>query len=279
MMNLQSNENASEPMNPLEQLVMQARGEAERGDFSSAIATQERAVALARQQGNSEETLTTLSALLFGLTQFYGASDRFADATRAMEEVVAIDERTSHEDLESDRQMLENVRRLSTMTPEELKEVKASAAQHQQEQDQVDENTEMEAYLASLPPEERTKVEAAMREFQQLPPDQQAAVVEQAKRAQIQQLADQVRDAAIAARQGKLPKDQLVPQLENLVAQIEKQEGTKEPWGDFLGYVRGVVSLLRGTASLLIVPGRDVTIKVPPAYAAHFAAVQQTLIK
>ena len=268
-----------QPLNPLEQLVMEARQAAERGDFATAIKKQEQAVVLARQQGNNPEALATLSALLFGLTQFYGAADRFVDATRVMEEVVVLDERTGLEDLESDKQLLENVRRLSKMTPQELEQVKAQAAQQAQAQGQTDADEEMEAYLASLPPEERAKVEAAMKEFQQMPPEQQAAVVEQAKRAQIAQLADQVRDAAIAARQGKLPKDQLLPQLENLVAQIEKNEGTKEPWGDFLGYVRGVVSLLRGTASLLIVPGRQVTIQVPPAYATHFAAIQNTLIK
>ena len=278
-MNMQSNASASEPLNPLEQLVMDAQQAAERGDFTTAIQKQEQAVVLARQQGNSNEALQTVSALLFGLTQFYGATDRFVDATRVMEEVVVLDERLGHEDLEADKQLLENVRQLSKMTPQELAQFKAQAMQQQQTQVQADEQEEMEAYLASLPPAERAKVQAAMKEFQQMPPEQQAAIVEQAKRAQIAQLADQVRDASIATRQGKIPKEQFIPQLENLIAQIEKAEGTKEPWGDFLGYVRGVISLLRGTASLLIVPGREVTIKVPPAYAAHFAAIQNTLIK
>jgi len=278
-MNQQSNGSESEPLNPFEQLVVQARTAAERGDLASAITAQEQAVALARQQGESQEALLTLSALLFGLTQFYGASDRFGDAARAMEQVVALDERVGHEDLESDRQVLENVRRLATMSPEELAQAKTQAAQQQHKQDQVDEDAELQAYLATMPPEERARVETAMREFQQLSPEQQAAVVAQAKQAQVQQIADQVRDAAIAARRGQIPREQLIPQLENLVAQIEKQEGTQPPWGDMLVYVRAVVSMMRGTTSLILVPGRETAPQVPPAYTAHIAAIQQTLMK
>lgn len=52
-----------------------------------------------------------------------------------MEEVVAIDEQTGHQDLESDRKMLETFRRIAALTPEERAQLKQQAQQAEEEQE------------------------------------------------------------------------------------------------------------------------------------------------
>jgi tetratricopeptide (TPR) repeat protein len=104
----------------------EARAAAERGDLATAVAAQEEAVALARDAG--AYPLVGLSVLLFNLASFYGRAERYEDAVRALEEVVALDKRTGHPALESDRQALEEARRRAELTPEERKALQACAA-------------------------------------------------------------------------------------------------------------------------------------------------------
>ncbi len=104
---------------PISRAASEARAAAESGDLAAAVAAQEQAVVLAREAGEDRETLVGLSVLLFNLAGFYGRAERHEDAVRSLEEVVALDERTGHPDLESDRQALENARRLAALTPEE----------------------------------------------------------------------------------------------------------------------------------------------------------------
>jgi len=88
-------------------------------------------VVLAREAGEEREVLVRLSVLLFNLAGFYGRVERHEDAVRSLEEVVALDERTGHPDLESDRQALENARRLAALTPEEREALARASADEQ----------------------------------------------------------------------------------------------------------------------------------------------------
>jgi hypothetical protein len=261
---------------PLEQAVAQTRAAVEQRDLPSAIAAQEQVVALVRQQGTSDESLQILFVQLINLANFYGAAGRFADAVKALEEAAALGERANHPQLNIVQQMLESARRGAAMSPAELAQLKAErdAEEQQKAQEEQEAEAEMEVQLAAMPPEQRAQVEAAMREFDSKSPEEQAAIVQ---RAQIQGLADQVRDAAIAARRGQVPPDQLVPQLEQLVAQIEREQPEDSPWGQVAAFVRAVVVLLRGRTSLILVPGQTEAPlpPVPAAYAAHLAAAQQ----
>ncbi len=118
---------------PISQLEAQARVAAEKGDFPAAIAAQERAIALAREAGGERESLVTLSGLLFWLAAYLGQVGRYEDALGALEEVVALDERTGHPDLESHRQALEMARRFAARAPEEREEL----SQQQKMTDQI----------------------------------------------------------------------------------------------------------------------------------------------
>ncbi|MBM4422620.1 MAG: tetratricopeptide repeat protein, partial [Chloroflexi bacterium] len=141
---------------PLAQAISAARAAAGRGDFASAIESQERAVGVARAaltpgpspKGRGEEEgqlpspsgrgrpegsgegdnqpLITLSILLYNLAGYYAGADCHDDAVRALEEVVAIDVHTRHPDLEQDRKTLEAARRLAAMTPEQRAQLRQS---------------------------------------------------------------------------------------------------------------------------------------------------------
>ena len=261
---------------PLAQAIAQTRAAVEQRDLPSAIAAQEQVVAVARQQGTNDESLQILFVQLINLANFYGAAGRFADAVKALEEAAALGERIKHPQLNIVQQMLESARHGAAMSPAELAQLKAErdAEEQQKAQEEQDAEAEMETQLAAMPPEQRAQVEAAMREFERKSPEEQAEIVQ---RVQIQGLADQVRDAAIAARRGQVPPDQLVPQLEQLVAQIEREQPEDSPWGQVAAFVRAVVILLRGRTSLILVPGQTEAPlpPVPAAYAAHLAAAQQ----
>lgn len=105
------------PSDPIQQSVAQARGAAADGDFAAAIAAQAQAVALLRERldaaGEPRAGLVQLSVLLYNLAGYLGRAGRFDDAVSAMEEVVGLDERTGHEDLATDREVLAGVRALA----------------------------------------------------------------------------------------------------------------------------------------------------------------------
>jgi len=263
---------------PLGQAIARARGAADRGDVASAIAAQEEAVALARQAGEGRDALVTLSVLLYNLAGYYQAAGRFDDAVRALEEVVALDERTGHQDLESDRQALDEARRLAAMPPGERErsqggppdtlpipmEALPPALRH-----------ELQALAAQLEragPEERAEVEGRMlafaRQLEAMSPEEranlQAAAHAAARRDQIESLADQARDAAIAALRGEVEPGPLAQQLEAVAAQAADGEEPGSPRDELAGYLRAVAALLHGEPAP----------PVPAAYAAHLAAVQ-----
>jgi tetratricopeptide (TPR) repeat protein len=236
---------------PIQQALAQARAAAERRDFEAAITAQEGAVALMRQQGEGREALAALSVLLFNLAGYYAQVDRHADAVRALEEVVALDERTGHPDLESDRQALEGARRVAALSPEERARLQAAEAEAQ----------ELARHLVSLPPEERAKLEAAAREFAALSPSEQAATIARMQRGQIEALAAEIETVALAVESGELPRDKVVSKMEGEAA---KAEGAGEPGAELAQFIRAVIAILT----------EEPVPPVPAAYAGRLATIQ-----
>ena len=193
---------------------------------------------------------------------------------QALEEVVALDERTGHQDLESDRQTLDNARRIAALSPEERAQLRARQAEAEEAGPSGEQANELQAQLDALPPEERARVEAAMREMAErlarMSPEErgefEAAARDAAQRTQIEQLANQARDAAIAARRGQTPREQLIPQLQEAAARAAEGEAEDSPWAQVAAFLNAVVALLRGEP----VP------PVPAAYAARMAEIQST---
>jgi len=153
-----------------------------------------------------------LSVLLYNLAQYYSQGERWHDAVAALEEVVALDERTGHEDLASDRAALEQARRMAAATPEE--------------------NSRLEAAADAL--------------------------------AQIQSLADQARDAAIATLRGEFDRQTLLAWLDETAERAAADESPDAPWAQFAAYLRAVAALLRD----------EPTRTVPAAFAAHLDAIE-----
>ncbi len=272
-----------EPMAPdsVQAALDRARVSAARGDFGAAVAAQEEAVALVRSGGEDREALVALSVLLYNLAGYYQDAGRYDDAVPALEEVVALDERTGHPDLESDRHALQEARRLAAMSPAER--------EHEALQAGMDDDA-LPIPLEALPPELRARLEAVGGEIARLSPEEraelegrlqalaqhlaamdpqeraewEAAARAAARRDQIESLADQARDGAIAALRGEIEREPLAQDIEQVAAQAAEGEEPGSPWDELAAYLRAVVALLRGEP----LPG------VPAAYAAHLAAVQ-----
>ena len=75
------------------------------------------AVAAARAAGDDREALVELSVALYNLAGHYVELDQYAEAVRAFEEVVALDERTGHPDLDADRRTLAAARQMAALSP------------------------------------------------------------------------------------------------------------------------------------------------------------------
>jgi hypothetical protein len=264
------------PPDPLRRLIAQARAADGAGDTQGAVVAQQQAVALAREAGDGREALVTLSVLLTNLAGYYGQAGRHDDAVTALEEVVALDERTAHPDTESDRQALEAARRAARMSPEERAKLEAAARLAGAGSDEDPLQAAQAAFneqLAALPPGERAQMEAAMRrsaqEWAQMRPEERAqqlaAAQARGQRQQIESLADQARDGAIAALRGEIALETLATRLEEEAAEAAADEEAGSPWQQLAAYLRAVVALLRG----------DELPPVPAAYAAHLAAIRQ----
>jgi len=271
--------------NPLAQAIAQARNAAQRGDVPSAIEFQEQAVKLARErtspptpllegERSERDALVTLGVTLYNLAGFYGKADRFDAAVKAMEEVVAIDLQTGHEDLESDRQRLEAFRRMASMTPEERAQLQQRAQEEHASPDGEDGlEAQLQAQLAGLPPEKRAEAEAqirkALEEFQRMTPGEQAALMDQGRRAQIESAADQARDAGLAYVRSQAPKKDILDFLNGMAQKAAEGEVPGSPWLEVAALCIALTALIQGEA---IPP-------VPAAYAPHFSAVQGEMKK
>ncbi len=258
--------------NPIAQAITQARTSAQRGDAEAAIKYQEQAVELAREAGLEREALVMLSVVLYNLAGYYSNVERHEDAVKVLEEVVAIDEQTGHQDLESDRQTLEVAKKMASLSPEERQQL---VQQAQEEQNALNEEdgfeAQLQAQLAQLPPEQRAQAEVQIRkafeEFQRMSPDEQAAVLEQQRRAQIDNAADQVRDAGLAYARKQAPRKDVLDMLENAANQRKANEKPGSPWLEVAALCDALVALIKGEP----VP------PVPAAYVSHFSAVQSEI--
>jgi len=99
--------------------------------------------------------------------------------------------------------------------------------------EETDIEAQLQAQLASLPPEERTQAEAAMRQaieqFQSMSPEEQAAVLEAAQRAKISQAVNQARDACLACVRGEISRGDVVTMLEDAAAKMKANEKRRPP--------------------------------------------------
>jgi tetratricopeptide (TPR) repeat protein len=265
------------PQDPLRGLIARARTAGQAGDAEGAVAAGEEAVALARgradqaQAGGEEEhvALVALSVLLYNLAGYYQQAGRHDDAVAALEEVVALDQRTGHPDLKSDREALEAARHLARLAPEERAQLEALAQTPSGSEDPAQSmRAALEAQLAGLAPEERAQLEAALRHFAGLSPEEQAqelaGMQAATQRGQIEALAAQARDGAIAALRGQTEREPFLAQLEEVAAQAAEGEEPGSPWDELASYLRAVVALLRGQPAP----------PVPASYAGHMAAIQ-----
>ncbi|HUW10312.1 MAG TPA: tetratricopeptide repeat protein, partial [Anaerolineae bacterium] len=263
------------PSDPLSRLIARARAAGQAGDAAGAAAAQEEAVALARQAGEEREALVTLSVLLYNLAGYYQRAGRHDDAVAALEEVVALDERTGHSDLESDRETLERARQLARLSPDERARLEAASAGQDAALPHI--LSALDEQLARLPPDERAQLEARLRqlagEWEGMSPEEQAqqlaAMLAGGQRQQIESFAAQAREGAIAALRGEIERGPLLERIEQVAAQAAEGEEPGSPRDDLAAYLRAVVALLRGQP----VP------PVPASYAAHLAAIQDAMVE
>jgi hypothetical protein len=269
---------------PVRQFTTQARAAAQAGRAGEAASAQERAVALARAQAEGmeaggeahREALVRLSVLLYNLAGYDQGAGRHDEAVTALEEVVGLDERTGHPDLESDRQALERARLLARLSPEEREALEAAASpaggSAPGDLAPADLAAQLEAQLAQLPPEERAGAEAALREFlerwegmgEEERAEQLAQMQAAGRREQIESLADQARDGAIAAMRGEVERGSLIQEIEHLAGQAAEGEEPGSPWLELAAYLRAVAALLRG----------EETPPIPAQYAGRVAAIR-----
>ena len=260
------------------QVIAQAREASQRGDVESAIQYQEQAVSLAREAGEGREVLVRLSVLLYNLAGFYQRAERHDDSVKAMEEVVAIDEQTGHQDLESDRETLEVFRRIASLTPEERAELQQRGAESRTTNNAANDfESQLQAQLAQLPPEKRAEAEAQIRkayaEFQRMSPEEQAralqAANDQNNRIQIDNAANQARNAGLAYVRKQAPKKDILGHLADMAQKAADGEEPGSPWLEVAALCIAIAALIKGES----VP------PVPAAYAGHFSAVQSEMKK
>ena len=91
-----------------------------------------------------------------------------------------------------------------------------------------------------------------------------AAAQAAATRNEIQSLADQAREGALAAQRGEVEAGPLAARIEEVAVQVSEGEEPGSPWEELARYLGAVVALLRGEP----VP------PVPDAYAADLSAIQ-----
>jgi hypothetical protein len=165
--------------------------------------------------------------------------------------------------------MLETFRQIASLSPEERAALKQQA---QEEQDTPDEGDGFEAQLrsqlAELPPEQRAQAEAQIRkayeEFQRMTPEQQAVVVDQGRRAQIDNAANRARDAGLAYVRKQVPRKDILEYLDDMAQKAAEGEKPGSQWLEVAALCNALIALIK----------EETIPPVPAAYAAHFSAVQ-----
>ena len=244
----------------LQELNWLAQQAARQGNIADALSAQERAVALAREETQGEPagvdpaTLARLSILLYNLADYYQQAGRHDDAVAALEEVVALDERTGHPDLEHDQLALEQARQLAAMTPEEQAEVGRLQA-------------ELWNHLESLSAEERAEVEAAVGEL--MPAYNRPSETEEAASYEpsVQEsMVLQAQEIAAAARRGELSAEEkatIAEQIDTSAGQMVSAEMAGPGRQDLAAFLRAVAAFLR----------EEELPAVPEAYEAAWAKI------
>jgi hypothetical protein len=153
--------------------------------------------------------------MLYNLANYYSAAERFEDAVRALAEVVALDERTGHEDLASDRQALEQARMMAALSPEERIEL-------------------------------RRQAEQAAKRLEAMSPEERAAAEDAARRAAIESLVQRVRDQALAALRGHEDSGRLSQGLLATAEQVAGDQSLGDEREDLATYLRAVAAILSG---------------------------------
>ncbi|NWF79761.1 MAG: CHAT domain-containing protein [Chloroflexi bacterium] len=87
-------------------------------DNVTELRAREASIAAFREAGDDRQNLVNLSIALYNLAIFHAGQENDAAAVPLLEEVVALDERTGHPDLASDRAKLEEMRRRASGMPE-----------------------------------------------------------------------------------------------------------------------------------------------------------------
>lgn len=162
----------------LNQAIESAREAAARGDFETAIATQERVVGQARLKAQSPDDLITLSVQMFNLADYYVGKERFKEAISLLEQVVGFDEKLGLPDIDSDRETLAQVRKLAAMTPAERQRFytntpAASATVTGLPADTPDEVSQLLQQFEGIDTIDRAELEILVRELANLPPEEQ----------------------------------------------------------------------------------------------------------
>jgi len=271
-----------------------------RGELEGALRLYQQSLAIAEQLGNLQGKAATLS----GMGNIHAAKGNFDEAEKFFGESLKLNQQLAQPEgiafttvqlgqvaqargdretaLARYREGLALFERLGM--PRETAQVRELIARlerttaDQQPLTEGEMDAELRAQLDALSPEQRAQLEEALRAFARMSPEEQAAAVAQMERAQIQFLADQVRDAAMAVRRGEVPREEVLPQLEQLAARIEREQPPDSPWGELAAFIRAVIVLLRGRAPRILVPGQreEPLPPVPAAYAGYLAAIQNT---
>lgn len=93
---------------------------------------------------------------------------QYAEALPLWEEAIALEEATGYPDLNEDREQLDRLRQLLTLSPEDLAAAQSAISQA---------DAAIEAQLSMLPPELREGVEQQLREFLAMPPEEQDSIL------------------------------------------------------------------------------------------------------
>jgi hypothetical protein len=216
----------------LKETVLAAQQAAQAGRLAEAIEQQKTAVTAVRQLEKDEETLVMLSILLHNLAGYYQDAERYDEAVTALAEVVAIDERINHPDLAQDQQALAQARRLAEMTPAERNKLEEQARQA------------------------AVRLTSMSRSEQEMARDN---ILQTAMRA----LAQDMRDAAIAARQNGQPTGALAARIEVALAQIREETALGNTRQEMIDYCQAVVAILR----------EQTPATIPPTYADDIQAI------
>ncbi|MGB1253635.1 MAG: tetratricopeptide repeat protein, partial [Candidatus Promineifilaceae bacterium] len=227
-------------VNPLQSAVQSARAAAKQGAFTAAVTHQQQAVAHARTRATdrNRDALVTLSVLLYNLAGYHQKLNQHAEAVACLEEVVALDKETGHEDLAADQQALAAAQaQLAASTAE------TTNAPDEDERAEQAAQARFAAHLASLSEDEQVAL-------------LQQVHFEQAEQQLLPQLANVLG--------GNIPPEQypnIAASIDPLIAQIAADDALSAARHDLAALLQCATDYLRGQPH-----------NVPARYAEQWAA-------